>query len=56
MSYSISNKEKIKGDAMRFPHYFPRQQQVLLHSDQGSTYRAYEYLALFKANNITQRE
>ncbi len=24
----------------------PRQQQVLLHSDQGSTYRAYEYLAL----------
>ncbi len=32
----------------------PRQQQVLLHSDQGSTYRAYEYLALFKANNITQ--
>jgi transposase InsO family protein len=27
---------------------------VLLHSDQGSTYRAYEYLALFKTNNIIQ--
>ncbi|NYT27165.1 MAG: transposase family protein [Candidatus Thiodubiliella endoseptemdiera] len=26
----------------------------MLHSDQGSTYRAYEYLALFKENNITQ--
>jgi transposase InsO family protein len=32
----------------------PKQQQVLLHSDQGSTYRAYEYLKLFKENNITQ--
>lgn len=32
----------------------PKQQQVLLHSDQGSTYRSYEYLKLFKANNITQ--
>ena len=32
----------------------PRQQQVLLHSDQGSTYRAYEYIKLFKENNITQ--
>ncbi|SMN16599.1 Mobile element protein [uncultured Candidatus Thioglobus sp.] len=32
----------------------PKQQKVLLHSDQGSTYRAYEYLKLFKANNITQ--
>jgi len=31
-----------------------KQQKVLLHSDQGSTYRAYEYLALFKPNNITQ--
>ena len=31
-----------------------KQQKVLLHSDQGSTYRAYEYLKLFKANNITQ--
>ncbi len=31
-----------------------RQQAVLLHSDQGSTYRAYEYITLFKANNITQ--
>ena len=28
--------------------------QVLPHSDQGSTYRAYEYLKLFKANSITQ--
>lgn len=27
---------------------------MLLHSDQGSTYRAYEYLKLFKANSITQ--
>lgn len=32
----------------------PKQQVVLLHSDQGSTYRAYDYLELFKANNITQ--
>ncbi len=32
----------------------PKQQAVLLHSDQGSTYRAYEYLALFKNNHITQ--
>lgn len=32
----------------------PKQQQVLLHSDQGSTYRSYDYLKLFKANNITQ--
>lgn len=32
----------------------PKQQQVLLHSDQGSTYGAYKYLKLFKANSITQ--
>ncbi len=32
----------------------PEQQVVLLHSDQGSTYRAYEYIKLFKENNITQ--
>jgi transposase InsO family protein len=32
----------------------PKQQVVLLHSDQGSTYRAYDYLGLFKVNNITQ--
>ena len=31
-----------------------KQQEVLLHSDQGSTYRAYEYLKCFKENNITQ--
>ena len=31
-----------------------KQQQVLLHSDQGSTYRAHKYLSLFKANNIIQ--
>lgn len=31
-----------------------KQQSVLLHSDQGSTYRAYEYIKLFKTNNITQ--
>ena len=29
-------------------------QVVLLHSDQGSIYRAYEYIKLFKENNITQ--
>ncbi len=28
--------------------------KVLLHSDQGSTYRANGYLSLFKKNNITQ--
>jgi len=32
----------------------PKQQQVLLHSDQGSTYRADNYLSLFKKNNIQQ--
>ncbi|VVH64132.1 Mobile element protein [uncultured Gammaproteobacteria bacterium] len=32
----------------------PKQQVVLLHSDQGSTYSAYDYLELFKVNNITQ--
>jgi putative transposase len=32
----------------------PKQQVILLHSDQGSTYRAYDYLELFKVNNITQ--
>ncbi len=32
----------------------PRKQAVLLHSDQGSTYRAYDYLKLFKLNSITQ--
>ena len=32
----------------------PKQQKVLLHSDQGATYRAYEYLKLFKRNNIIQ--
>jgi transposase InsO family protein len=31
-----------------------KKQPVLLHSDQGSTYRAYEYLSLFSKNNITQ--
>jgi putative transposase len=31
-----------------------KQQVILLHSDQGSTYRAYDYLGLFKVNNITQ--
>jgi transposase InsO family protein len=32
----------------------PKEQEVLLHSDQGATYRAYAYLALFKKNNIKQ--
>jgi len=32
----------------------PKAQKVLLHSDQGSTYRSYAYLALFKNNNIEQ--
>ena len=32
----------------------PRQQPVILHSDQGSTYRADSYLALFKAHRIKQ--
>jgi transposase InsO family protein len=40
LSMAIKNKSK--------------KQQILLHSDQGSTYRAYEYLELFKPNNITQ--
>ena len=32
----------------------PRQQKVLLHSDQGATYRADDHLALFNKNNIEQ--
>ncbi len=32
----------------------PKQQAVILHSDQGSTYRADSYLALFKAHRIKQ--
>jgi transposase InsO family protein len=28
--------------------------RLTLNSDQGSTYRAYDYLGLFKVNNITQ--
>lgn len=32
----------------------PKQQKALLHSDQGSTYRAYDYIKLFKINNIIQ--
>lgn len=32
----------------------PKNQKVLLHSDQGSTYRSYAYLAMFKKNNIEQ--
>lgn len=32
----------------------PKEQAVLLHSDQGSTYRSYQYLSLFKANKIIQ--
>lgn len=32
----------------------PSQQKVILHSDQGSTYRADSYLALFSKNNIEQ--
>jgi len=32
----------------------PKKQEVMLHSDQGTTYRAYSYLALFKNNNVKQ--
>jgi putative transposase len=32
----------------------PKKQEVMLHSDQGATYRAYAHLALFKANKIEQ--
>ena len=32
----------------------PKKEEVLLHSDQGSTYRADNYLSLFKKNNIQQ--
>ncbi len=32
----------------------PKQHKVLLHSDQGSTYRADNYLSLFRGNNIQQ--
>jgi len=32
----------------------PKKEKVLLHSDQGSTYRADNYLSLFKTNSIQQ--
>ncbi len=32
----------------------PRKEKVLLHSDQGATYRADNYLSLFKKDNIQQ--
>ena len=32
----------------------PKKQEVMLHSDQGATYRAYAYLALFEKNKIKQ--
>ncbi len=32
----------------------PRQQQVLLHSDQGSTYRAYSTIGYYSPNDYEQ--
>jgi len=54
-SMSANNDTKMVIDALVMAiNNKPRKQQVLLHSDQGSTYRAYEYLKLFKENNIIQ--
>lgn len=54
-SMSARNDTKIVTEALTMAtNNKPKQQQVLLHSDQGATYRAYEYLKLFKVNNVTQ--
>ncbi|NOQ76581.1 MAG: IS3 family transposase, partial [Methylococcaceae bacterium] len=54
-SMSKSNNTDLVCDALKMAiKNKPKQQQVLLHSDQGSTYRADNYLSLFKKNNIQQ--
>jgi len=53
MSQSNNTKLVINALSMAINNK-PKEQAVLLHSDQGSTYRAYDCLKLFKTNNITQ--
>ena len=54
-SMNTNNNTELVVQALKMAvNHKPKQQAVLLHSDQGSTYRAYEYLALFKTNNIIQ--
>ena len=53
MSQSNNTKLVINALSMAINNK-PKEQAVLLHSDQGSTYRAYDCLKAFKTNNITQ--
>ncbi len=54
-SMSKSNNTDLVSNALKMAvKNKPKQQQVLLHSDQGSTYRADNYLSLFKKNTIQQ--
>jgi len=49
-----NNTDLVKAALMMAIKNKPKQHKVLLHSDQGSTYRADNYLSLFKDNNIQQ--
>ena len=49
-----NNTDLVRGALMMAIKNKPRKEKVLLHSDQGSTYRADNYLSLFKRNNIQQ--
>ena len=51
---SRNNSDLVRGALMMAIKNKPRKEKVLLHSDQGSTYRADNYLSLFKTNNIQQ--
>lgn len=54
-SMSNSNNTSLVIDALKMAlKNKPKRQRVLLHSDQGSTYRADSYLSLFEKNNIQQ--
>jgi transposase InsO family protein len=54
-SMSTHNNTELVSNALKMAvKQKPKQQPVILHSDQGSTYRAEQYLALFKSQHIKQ--
>lgn len=54
-SMSANNNTVLVSNALKMAvKQKPKQHAVILHSDQGSTYRAEQYLALFKAHHIQQ--
>ena len=54
-SMSANNDTKLVSQALKMANNRkPKQQEVLLHSNQGSQYRANNYLTLFKKYNIKQ--